>query len=297
MSSDEIIGFQETCTGKSYQPAKYALVVFAKGIHVNWKQPIGYIFVHSACAVQDLESMLFDTIRILFEIKLYVRAVVSDAGSNFCKFAKEKGVNQETPYFYVNNKLIYYFFDTPHLIKSARNTFFKYNIHFENYITSKFHLESFYKRDTEMAIRLAPKLTNSHINPSNFEKMKVKYATQVLSCTVAAGISTYMSLGVLPSSATGTITYIERMDKIFDLLNSTTLSISSSKQYIQPFTGKDYQIEFVTDMRKMFANMQIFDNVGNNVTKSIITLKCWQITLSALLLFWRSLEKPTLYTR
>ncbi|KAK9687232.1 hypothetical protein QE152_g36606 [Popillia japonica] len=46
------------------------------------------------------------------------------------------------------------------------------------------------------------------------------------------------------------------MDKIFDLLNSTTLSISSSKQYIQPFTGKDYQIEFVTDMRKMFANMQ-----------------------------------------
>lgn len=44
-----------------------------------------------------------------------------------------------------------------------------------------------YDQDKINDIRYAPKLRDSHINPSNAQRMKVKLATQVLSRTVSAG--------------------------------------------------------------------------------------------------------------
>nr|CAI5817601.1 unnamed protein product [Callosobruchus analis] len=42
-------------------------------------------------------------------------------------------------------------------------------------------VRKFYDQDKNYDIRAAPKLTDVHICPANFEKMKVKYATQVFS--------------------------------------------------------------------------------------------------------------------
>ena len=53
--------------------------------------------------------------------------------------------------------------------------------------------------------------------------MQVKLATQVLSHTVAAAISTYVSVGILPASAAGTAEFITTFDKIFDCLNSSSV--------------------------------------------------------------------------
>ncbi|KAK9710421.1 hypothetical protein QE152_g26003 [Popillia japonica] len=51
--------------------------------------------------------------------------------------------------------------------------------------------------------------------------MKVKFASQVFSHTVAAALYTYVSLGALPASAIGTALFVEKMDKLFDILNSS----------------------------------------------------------------------------
>ncbi|KAK9732021.1 hypothetical protein QE152_g13182 [Popillia japonica] len=61
----------------------------------------------------------------LREIDLNVRVVISDAGSNFLKFAADNGVKAETPYFYVQENKVFYLFDSPHLLKAMRNTLFK----------------------------------------------------------------------------------------------------------------------------------------------------------------------------
>lgn len=75
-----------------------------------------------------------------------------------------------------------------HRIKAVRNNFYKHNINCNGeFILWKF-VEQFYKIDQNNEMRLAPKLTDSHIAPNNFEKMKVRYATQILSATVAAGL-------------------------------------------------------------------------------------------------------------
>lgn len=74
------------------------------------------------------------------------------------------------------------------------------------------------------SIRAAPKLTDSHISPSSFEKMKVKYASQIFSATVSAGLSLYVRFGVISAEAITTAEFIDRVDKLFDLLNSSKTS-------------------------------------------------------------------------
>ena len=66
-------------------------------------------------------------------------------------------------------------------------------------------IDSFYNNDKTLAIRTAlPKLTEKHLHPNGYSKMKVKYATQIFSHTVAAAICSYVSMGGLPQSALGT---------------------------------------------------------------------------------------------
>lgn len=72
--------------------------------------------------------------------------------------------------------------------------------------------------------------------------MKVKYAVQIFSSRVAAGMCTQMSSGFLSSEAVGTIDFIDHFDKLFDVLNSSVLN--SPKEYGQVFTGSGKQIKF-----------------------------------------------------
>lgn len=49
------------------------------------------------------------------------------------------------------------------------------------------HLEAFYVEDKRSTIRMAPKLTEKHLNLPPFMNMRVKLATQLFSHSVAAG--------------------------------------------------------------------------------------------------------------
>ena len=53
-----------------------------------------------------------------------------------------------------------------------------------------------------------------------FAPLRVKLATQVLSHSVAAGISTTCTLGALPNDAMETAQFVERMDMVFNCFNS-----------------------------------------------------------------------------
>ncbi|KAK9722071.1 Transposase protein [Popillia japonica] len=120
---DEIIGFHKTNGNCMFKPAKFAIVLFLKGlkgIHVNWKQPLGYALTNSTCGGKDLKTMLFSAITKLREIDLNVRVVISDAGSNFLKFAADNGVKAETPYFYVQENKVFYLFDSREIDLNVR---------------------------------------------------------------------------------------------------------------------------------------------------------------------------------
>ena len=99
---------------------------------------------------------------------------------------------------------------------SSNQSLIKYDFHYDGKVASWDDIKVIYERDKQETLRCCPKLTKKHINPNGFMKMKVKYATQTLSHTVASTVSTYVSLSALPPSAVGTAELISNFHNIFD---------------------------------------------------------------------------------
>lgn len=292
LSKDEIIGFHETPSEKTYHLAQNVLVLMARGIHVNWKQPLAYFFVKSSCPVNDLKNIIFETLKRLRDIGLNVISIISDHGSNFFKLIKELGVSVEKPFFICENMKIFYMVDVPHLLKSTRNNFFKYTFKFDGGITNKKYLEEFYTSDKEEKFRLAPKLSSIHIFPNNFQKMKVKYAAQVFSATVCAGMNAYISFNKLPSAASKTVEFIEKMDNLFDLLNSSTFQ--GAKSFNRHFMGTEVQTKYLKDMLVFFESLIILKG-DQNVTKRMKFNFGWRLSISAFLGMWDMLKSKNIH--
>lgn len=118
-------------------------------------------------------------------MRLSVCAILSDMGSNFIKFSSNVGITSENCELNVGNKKCFYIFDTPHLIKVTRNNLLNNYFMINGKKTSWAYIKQFYDIHKTLTNRCAPKLTDAHLLPNNFQKMKVKQATQVLSHTVA----------------------------------------------------------------------------------------------------------------
>ena len=72
---------------------------------------------------------------------------------------------------------------------------------------------------------MCPKLKDAHFNLSAYgAKMRVSLATQVLSHSVAVGISTHASLGRLEPEAQHTAQALELLNNLQDSFNSSTVS-------------------------------------------------------------------------
>lgn len=60
MSRDEIIGFEDLGDRKTFIPPKSALVLMARSIAGDWKLPICFCFVETACPSEFLKNIIFD---------------------------------------------------------------------------------------------------------------------------------------------------------------------------------------------------------------------------------------------
>ena len=118
-SKDKVIGLEglgdEITSNKL---ATSAIVLMARGIIENWKQPIAYYFVNESCSSDTVKEKLTDAITKLENIGLNVLGVVSNIGSNFDKFVRKMGTTPANSWFMHNGKKIFFIFDTPHIIKA-----------------------------------------------------------------------------------------------------------------------------------------------------------------------------------
>lgn len=289
LSKDQIIGFNQLKSCKTYDPAKHALVLMIRGINYNWKQPIAYYLISNSCTGGDLNNIIVSTIRRLKNININVKAFVTDQGSNFINFSKINSVTPEEPYFEVDNEKIIYIFDPPHLIKSTRNMFFKHNLIVDDETIDKKHVDTFYNYDSKCNVRMAPKLTYAHIHPSPFEKMKVRLAVQVFSHSVAAGMSAALNQGILPTNSKCTINFINLMDRLFDIFNSS--DTPNSKIFNDPFKNDGHQLDHLNKMVKIFKNMKVINKFKeSDVTNRVNFINGWLISISGLKMLWNSLN-------
>ena len=299
-AKDEVVGVEDFGDGeRSNKVATAALVFMARGIKENWKQPLGYVLVNEACPSERIKPVLFKMIDELTSMGLHVQTIVSDLESNFQKLLRELNITPEKPWFTHNGKKIICLFDPPHLIKAIRNNLINYNFIYETKVASSIYktkvaswddIKVVYERDKQQTLRCCAKLTQKHLNPNGFQKMKVKLATQGMSQTVASTLSTYVALGALPPSAIGTAELKSNFGNIFDCLNSS--SLSSPKIYKRAVTKDSPHHKFFTVMLKFIASIKVVDKQsGEDVTNKLRCLRGLTMTLNGLQELWKDLHQ------
>ena len=246
--SDCFVGLEDYgngCRGKGL--ANQALVLMIRGLTCNWKQAIGYYFSAGGTKCAMLQQIVNEAIDVVTEAGGHVKVIVCDQGANNRALFSQLGVTVEHPYFeHVSGEIIC-MFDPPHLFKSVRNNLIKYIFQTGDngkYVDWSF-IRQFYDQDSKQALRLCPKLTMKHMEVTNFSKMKVSYAVQVLSKSVAAGINTYVSLKALPDAATTTANFLDKMDSLVDCFNSRSQYSSKLKPHKSAISSVSVHIGFL----------------------------------------------------
>lgn len=139
------------------------------------------------------------------------------------------GACENDPYFFIDESKIYAIFDVPHLVKSCRTTFLKDDLQTVDGKVSGESLKKAFKASRESCNGLFVKLTTNHFEYDTFQKMRVGLAVQVLSNSVANDLQKMIELGyfkgkTLQQTAYNTSKFIQNMNKIFDLLNSKSIT-------------------------------------------------------------------------
>ena len=206
--SNELIGFvdlgEEELNVSSFvstELATHALVFFVRGAATDLKYAIAYFLTKGVTSYQIMP--LFWKAGSVLELvcSLWVCAAVSDGASPNRLFFElhadlmDPGSGDLVHYttnLFVPSRKIYFFSDAPHLLKTARNCLFnsgsgKCTHYLWNNGKYKLweHIAKLYYSDLDFGLHQLPKLTVEHIQLKSFAKMKVSFAVQVLSNTVA----------------------------------------------------------------------------------------------------------------
>ncbi|CAK1583964.1 unnamed protein product [Parnassius mnemosyne] len=285
---DKVIGLHEIDDIQCSYAAGYAYTIMLKGILGDWKQVIGYALLASSKIDKALEEFIINTVKQLFELGFKIRAIVSNQGFDFLKFSKSMGISKEHTYFEIDGRKIYYIFDVPHLIKCVRNNLMNYDYEFNGKIASWDDIYKCYELDKQKDFRRAPKLTESHISPNNFQKRKLRLATQVLSDSVKTAVVTYAKTGDL-NPCNGTVEFIDTMDKLFDVLNSNNLY--STKPYNNPYRANELQRNLLLKAQNLLASLIVRHKyTGKDVTTSIKFINAFSITINSIMQLYDDLK-------
>ena len=116
-------------------------------------------------------------------------------------------------------------YDVPHIIKNIRNNLLTYDFHVDGKVASLTFLRQMFDEEQMSSLRLAPKLTRHHFDMLPFKKMNIRLAAQLLlSHSTAAAVRTCTHFGRLEEAALDTADFVEKIDQLFDCLNSTSVS-------------------------------------------------------------------------
>lgn len=214
------------------------------------------------CNGQELKSIITDAVRNLVKAGLYPKGLINDQG--ITQLAKILNITKENPVFEVDDQKLVYMYDSPHLLKSARNNLLKYSFEVDGQSSSFGHIRTLYNSFADQPYSSVCKLTPSHMNPNTWEKMNVRLAAQVLSSSVASSLRLLIKYKELPAEAEGTLKIVETFDKLFDMLNSD--QFSHPNKYKMVYRGSPEQIDFLNDSYDFISRIKLIDKSNPDIT-------------------------------
>ncbi|XP_065669453.1 uncharacterized protein LOC136088759 [Hydra vulgaris] len=249
-NSDKVVGIQSN--GK---PVNQVLVLMVRGLLTKWKQLIAYFYSNNAMSSTNLAKILNNTMVHLHAIGLALRCLVFDQSSTNIRAIKFLGFslsNQQILHPTTRAK-VYIIFDPPHLIKSVRNNLIQHDILSDDKIISWKHLQELYNLEKVNALRLAPKLTDCHLDPRSQLAMLVKLATQIFSSQVSTALNVYTSTKLLLKKVLSTSFFIKNKDNLFDIINSRELI--TDKPTCSALTLNNKFIQQLEDLRDLIKGI------------------------------------------
>ncbi|KAG5887473.1 hypothetical protein JTB14_017327 [Gonioctena quinquepunctata] len=114
--------------------------------------------------------------------------------------------------------------------------------------------------------------------------------TQLTLCNSIGSNDAYISFQKLPSAASKTVEFIEKMDNLFDIFNSS--KFNKAKFFCRPFMGTESQVKFLKDMLEFFESLVI---MNKNITKRMKFNFGWRLSISALLGMWDILKEKDIH--
>ena len=281
---DEVEGYEDFGNlGRTRFIANHAIVFLVRGMCEKWKQPLGYFLTSGTMSGSIMGTLLKDCITKVEACGLSVKVVISDQGSNNQNmFQTVLGATVDSPHFEHNGHRVYTLYDPPHLLKSVRNNLKNKGFCYDGDLLQWQHIRKFSEADAKLPIRMAPKLTPKHINVPPFAHLSVKLATQVLSHSVAAGITTMVSLGALPKEAQHTANFVERMDRLFNSFNSKTSTSSTAMRHA--ISDRSQHFPFLVECRDWLADLMPLGG------RQLPCIKGWQMAINCLLQLWPELR-------
>ncbi|XP_049772391.1 uncharacterized protein LOC126158314 [Schistocerca cancellata] len=131
--------------------------------------------------------------------------------------------------------------------------------------------------DQQKMFKILPKIHNNHFElKDSFTKMKVKVAAAQLSDTVAAVIETYVAFNILPAEAMYTAEFVEKMDCLFDSLNSSYYYPQDGKSYKCALSAESPHIEMWYSLLKEMENWKVLElGTGRDKTNMFSFISAW----------------------
>lgn len=116
INKDKIDGFEDLGSyGKADKTANYVMVFMAKRLASKWKQTLGYILFSKNIRSEILKQMI-DCITKLKDTGLIPKFVICDRDVTNRSVCSKLNISHMSPYT-IHNQKVYFFYDTPHLLK------------------------------------------------------------------------------------------------------------------------------------------------------------------------------------
>lgn len=254
--------------------ASNVLVFMINGMNVSFNLPIAFYFISSLNGIEKM-TLITAILKILGETGVKMLAINFDGFANNIVACEMFGASFDFDHFRPNFKNPYdmsdlhIFLDPPHMVKLVRNALFKYSTMYDRdgrQIQWK-HFESLVEFGENNDF-VSHKMTKKHLDVERC-KMNVSVAAQTLSASVASSMKSLKKRGHTDfQECDGTIELAERVDKLFDILNSDVLR--SNNVYKSPIMASTRKkiFDFLDDTVDYIKKLK-FQPDGHYVVDSI----------------------------
>lgn len=312
-TSNQILEFENGINNKENKLASSLLVLMVRGATTNLKFPFAS-FATSGLHATQLQTILMRTVELL-EIDCGLKCLyiscdgagqnrrffemnkIFDNGNEPCNWMPNPSTEDERPLYFIS--------DVPHLLKTARNCFSNSGSHTQTRKLWKdgkdicwTHITNMFGKEEKELYVKCPKLTRHHIDLNAYSRMKVNYAAQIFSESVATLLETESDEDI-----TETCKFIRHMNHFFYCLNTRNLHEGRNKlnSDLNAYTRKDYpRFEYLlTDFLGYFEAWKVSaeQRPGKFTSKEIGTMQLSQQTIDGLKISIRSIVQCVRFFR